>query len=271
MAWGRIDDTYYRHRKTLALAPALRGDAIALFWTAISWSNDQLADGLITIATVRMLGWDAAIADELVRVGSWEVAGVSEWQIHDYGVYNKLRAQVLAERKAEADRQAEWRRTHPDRSRGPRVSRRDQQRDSRRDHAEEAAGLTVDNPVSQRDQRRDDPRDTQPVSPSVSLARPESRIPNPVDPESSPPPPASQGKRSNGSNPRAVGANPRATGESPRQQGTSTRQQREALKTGPTNLGAIIGELGRRAEAPPRRPNGHAPTGQGSLGFEEPS
>lgn len=218
MAWGRIDDTWYRHRKTLALDPVLRGDTAFLFWASISWSNDQLADGVVTMATVRMLGCDRPIADELVRVGFFEHPSNDVYLVHDYAVYNKLRAQVLAERAADAARQA---------------SHRESQRDRTRD--------------GWRDTERDKARDTGPLS----IARPVSRIPVPENPnpEDSPPPPARRGRRSNGTNLRAVGDNPRATGDAPRQNGTSPRQERDAEKRGPTRLADILAETQRRAGA----------------------
>lgn len=56
--------------------------------------------------------------------------------------------------------------------------------------------------------------------------------------DESTPPPAEQGKRRNGTNPRATGTNPRALGTSP-------RQIRESEKRGPSALGEIL----RRAAA----------------------
>lgn len=272
MPFGWIDDHWWRHRKTMALAPSLRGDAAFLFWAAISWSNDQLADGLISVATVRILGFDVIVAEELARVGFWDPAGEGVWQVHDYGHFNKLRAQVLADKAAAALRQAEWRKKNPGRRQGSR-SQRDQPRDQGRDTDPAEQSTDVDNQVSQRDQRSDQQRDPGRSSQVGSRrTRPVSRSPFSESPDSvaSPPPPASQGHRSNGTNPRAARTNPRATGDAPRQNGDSPRQEREALKRGPTALGDIMAETLRRQTAGKAQPNGHASTGQGSL-FDEPA
>lgn len=82
--------------------------------------------------------------------------------------------------------------------------------------------------------------------------RPRGARPDPTDsmPES-PPPPAERGRRSEETNPRAVGSAPRQAGTNPRANGTSPRQEREAEKRGPTRLGEILDEVGRRqAEEP---------------------
>lgn len=109
MPWGRCDDGYWRNLKTLNLAPARRSDAISLFWLVISWSNDVLADGYVTLATVRMLGYSKPIADELVRVGSWEGNGREGYRVHDYFKFNRSKTQILADRAKWAADKAEQR------------------------------------------------------------------------------------------------------------------------------------------------------------------
>lgn len=232
MAWGRIDDTWWRHRKTLALRGEHRGEAALLFWSAISWSNDQLADGFVTSGVVRMLGSDQAVVDELVRVGFWDAAGDGAWRIHDYLEYNRSREQILADRAGATARQAKRRGSRPHTS----------QRDATRD--------------VQRDVQRDGERDVQRESEPVSLARPESRLPYPSpvpgselpSPVDSPPPPAQRGRRSDGTNARAFGGNPRAVGENPRSLGTSPRQERDDRKRGPSRLGDLLAEAARRGQ-----------------------
>src|SRR5438445_619506 len=83
-------DGFYRTRKVLELAEGignypLRLAAIGLHLLTVSWSNAQLADGVVTLATVRMLGGSQEIADELVRVGMWEATSPGVWTVHDYG------------------------------------------------------------------------------------------------------------------------------------------------------------------------------------------
>lgn len=101
MAWGRVDDGHYRHRKLAELDEDLRKGCIALFWLAISWCNDQLTDGRVPASTVRMLGGDVDEADELVRVGLWEGDGQA-YRVHDFLDFNKSRQQVEADRAQRA-------------------------------------------------------------------------------------------------------------------------------------------------------------------------
>lgn len=98
MAWGRCDDTFYRHAKVGELDPEAELAAIGLYWKAISWSNDQLSDGRVPANVVRMLGGSVALAEELVRVRLWEQADQA-YVIHDFADYNRTKAEVLALRE----------------------------------------------------------------------------------------------------------------------------------------------------------------------------
>lgn len=97
MPWGRIDDAHYRHRKVAELEEDRRKGCLALYWLAISWCNDQLTDGRVTMTTVRMLGGDPSEAEELVRVGLWDRDG-NAFRVHDFLDFNKSREQVEQER-----------------------------------------------------------------------------------------------------------------------------------------------------------------------------
>lgn len=115
MPWGRVDDQHYRHEKLAELDEDLRKGCICLYWLAISWCNDRLTDGRVPRGTVRILGGDAAEADELVRVGLWEKDGTG-YRVHDYLHFNKSRSQVEEERVQRsaaglAGARARW---HPD-------------------------------------------------------------------------------------------------------------------------------------------------------------
>ena len=63
MPWGRIDDTFYSHPKVLELDDGLRHRAIAAYWMAISWANDQLTDGRVPVGALPLLKADVAEAD----------------------------------------------------------------------------------------------------------------------------------------------------------------------------------------------------------------
>jgi hypothetical protein len=99
MPWGRCDDTFWQHAKVLALQDRHRLAAVGLYWSAISWSNDRLADGHVSLATARILSGSRALADELVRVRLWEGAARDGYRIHDYLDFNRSRVQVEEERR----------------------------------------------------------------------------------------------------------------------------------------------------------------------------
>lgn len=58
--------------ETLALDAAGKGECIALWTTAGSWSSDKKTGGVVPSGVVRMLGRPGSHADELVRVGLWD-------------------------------------------------------------------------------------------------------------------------------------------------------------------------------------------------------
>lgn len=186
MPWGRCDDGFWDHLKTLALDERYRSDAIALYWMAISWSNDKLADGVVTMATVRMLGFPKSAADELVRVGLWELGGRAVYHVHDYLKFNKSRAQVLAERQKWADEKAAQRGKsttesasdiHPD---SPDVHGRQQGSNPEMSTPDSTADSTADSRVGARSRAgggRDAAAPRSPVLPFSSDSR-DSRVPS---------------------------------------------------------------------------------------------
>lgn len=94
MPWGRCDDGFYRHPKVADLDDGMRKGCVALFWLAVSWSNDHLTDGRVPTGTLRTLGADVAEADELVRVGLWEKSDRG-YLVHDWSDFNQTKAHVL--------------------------------------------------------------------------------------------------------------------------------------------------------------------------------
>ncbi|TVZ96475.1 hypothetical protein [Streptomyces sp. BK340] len=107
MPWVKLDDRFPSHRK-VALLP---DRAFRLHVSAICWCSENLTDGRIAdrelplVAKVRGL---KAAAQQLVDAGLWDrIEG--GWEIHDYLDYNPSRAQVLAERKKNAERQERFR------------------------------------------------------------------------------------------------------------------------------------------------------------------
>lgn len=97
MPWGRIDDAHWRHRKVAALDDDLRKPCLALFWLAVSWSNDTRTDGFVTMTGLRQLDGTREEAEELVRVGLWDRDGKG-YRIHDFLDFNKSQAQLATEK-----------------------------------------------------------------------------------------------------------------------------------------------------------------------------
>ena len=84
MAWGRLDDKYHSHPKTVCVSLAARG----LWVTLLSWAcgNDsKMAKGFLPSALVRReAASDAdALSSELVSAGFWEVV-TGGYLIHDF-------------------------------------------------------------------------------------------------------------------------------------------------------------------------------------------
>lgn len=164
MPWGRCDDGFYRHGKVQNLRESMALECVGLYWLAISWCNDQLTDGKVPAAAVRLLGGKKVHALELVRVGLWE-AGDDTFLVHDFLEFNKSKAQVYQERADAAERKAKSRGvSHPE-SRG------------------ESRGM------SQSDEGDESPGD----GGVESHARPVSRLPSPVSQFPEPEPPARDG------------------------------------------------------------------------------
>ncbi|MCC9307733.1 hypothetical protein LN042_11595 [Kitasatospora sp. RB6PN24] len=108
MPWVRLDDRFPSHRKVRLLSDA----AFRLYVSAICWSAENLTDGVIKTAELRLVGDVRAArkrAEELVNCGLWEELSGVGWRIHDYHEYNPTAEQVRADRKAKTARQQRWR------------------------------------------------------------------------------------------------------------------------------------------------------------------
>lgn len=124
MTWVRLDDDFGNHPKLREAGPL----GIAMQVVALCYCNKYLTDGfiprsvipsLLNLEGLAMRCWEgelvgggqnadwSLIVEDLIGAGLWhEVDG--GYQIHDYLEYQPSRAQVLAERAANAKRQAEW-------------------------------------------------------------------------------------------------------------------------------------------------------------------
>jgi hypothetical protein len=119
MTWVRRDDQASIHRKVAPL-----DDATYRLWSeAMEWCSRNGTDGVIRadeLSDVSKRGTRPR-AVKLVERGLWHAAGddcdsekctppgPDGWAVHDYLDYNPPRAQVLAEKKAKAERTQRWR------------------------------------------------------------------------------------------------------------------------------------------------------------------
>lgn len=98
MAWARVDDQWFAHRKVVTLTLAARG----LWTTVLSWSCAQKTAHVPGHMARFLAGGEPvdALADELVVAGLW-IATEGGWDIHDWDEYQ---GRSLSEKRAEAGR-----------------------------------------------------------------------------------------------------------------------------------------------------------------------
>jgi hypothetical protein len=98
MTWGKVDDNLAFHPKVIAAG----NEAMGLWVRSLSWSSQQLTDGIIPDAIISALHGEAS-AHILVAAGLWhEVDG--GYEFNDWVDYQPTREQVLAERHATRER-----------------------------------------------------------------------------------------------------------------------------------------------------------------------
>jgi len=118
MVWFKIDDGFWSHSKVLELSP----EAGWLWTRAGAYCANQLTDGKVTPAALRMLAADRDSATELVMAGLWDEHGKG-WIFHDWAHYQPTREEVLKERAAATERKRLSRERSRQKSQGE--SRRD--------------------------------------------------------------------------------------------------------------------------------------------------
>lgn len=104
MPWFKVDDGFWRHPKVMDLPDP----AVALWAKAGSWSADQLTDGEVPKAALRLFNGKPKAADALVDAGLW-TPSARGWEFHDWAEYQPTREQVEAKREQTAERVRRWR------------------------------------------------------------------------------------------------------------------------------------------------------------------
>lgn len=107
MPWFKVDDKLHDHRKPRKAQRA----AMGVWVLAGSWAADNTTDGFIPASVLTRWGTKAD-AKRLVEAGLWRPAeqeGEKGWLFHDWAEYQPTKAQVIEQRKANAERLKAWR------------------------------------------------------------------------------------------------------------------------------------------------------------------
>ena len=103
MSWFKVDDGFYDHPKIMEAG----NTAVGAYVRGGAYCARQLTDGYVSRA-ISLTICTRSIIKRLISTGLWlPVKG--GYQMHDYLKYNPSREQVLAERKAAAQRQRDAR------------------------------------------------------------------------------------------------------------------------------------------------------------------
>lgn len=98
MTWGKVDDNLAFHPKVIVAG----NEAMGLWVRALSWSAQQLTDGVIPMPIIAALHGETA-SIKLVECGLWhEVDG--GYEFNDWTDYQPSRQQVITERLAAQER-----------------------------------------------------------------------------------------------------------------------------------------------------------------------
>jgi hypothetical protein len=99
MSWVRLDDNFLDHPKMVGL----RLELVGLWAKGLGYCGRHLTDGALRRALLPHLSGlplskATRLAEELVKAGLWENAGV-DYLVHDYLAWNPSRREVLEERE----------------------------------------------------------------------------------------------------------------------------------------------------------------------------
>lgn len=108
MAWVKLDDQFFRHRK----ARAAGKDGRALFLASCCYAAAGLSDGFIPSGDLVLIAAEAevraTVANTLRDVGLWDVVD-GGWMIHDFTDINPTAEEVKERRRQARERQDGWR------------------------------------------------------------------------------------------------------------------------------------------------------------------
>lgn len=146
MTWFKVDDTLHSHKKAMRAGI----EAMGLWVLAGSWAADQLTNGWVPdYAVMRWASNAAELAERLVSAGFWvqgEHDGETGWWFHQWDERQPTKQEVMARRKADAERRARWRDAKKQGLSGHESqgeSRRDATRDDTRESQEASRGASA--------------------------------------------------------------------------------------------------------------------------------
>jgi hypothetical protein len=100
---ARLDTGWHAHPKIMSLSLA----AMGLHAWSISYCDYARTDGFVPASCWPAKAGVAAAVDALVKAGLWEIVE-GGYQLHDYVVYNRTKAQIEADQSATNDRKERW-------------------------------------------------------------------------------------------------------------------------------------------------------------------
>lgn len=107
MAWGKIDDGFYDHPKTVSLWRRNPG-AVGLHIRGISYCAKHLTDGYIQHEIVNAMAPVQRDRDEMIQAlieeKTWYENGEEGFAIHDYLDWNPSKEEVLEKRRKDRER-----------------------------------------------------------------------------------------------------------------------------------------------------------------------
>ncbi len=178
MPWFWVDDAFADSKPVMALDRSLRNEAIGLWVRCGAWSAKEETDGRVSLDTVKSFDGTPRLIRALhEQAGLWAESSPESWRnsrqilFGNWEKWQKTKAENEARRKADAARQADYRRSKKGRAYiakdDPSSSESEMsRRDSERDTTDGAEGFSKD--VSRRESQRPDPDPTQ-TRPDPSL------------------------------------------------------------------------------------------------------
>lgn len=102
MGWAKIDHSFFRHPKVVSVGK----DAKFLYIAALCYCGENMTDGVVPAAALRVLGAEidiknpARAARELVASGLWIARNDAEFHVNDYLAYNESSDERKAKQEA---------------------------------------------------------------------------------------------------------------------------------------------------------------------------